>query len=228
MPNDNLKLWEQVCTTDKAYTKAKTDPYPHTDINATYMFQRATEAFGPLGQGWGYTVEGLDWRDNGLVVVKLLLWHKWNGERSEPVHVIGSKLAEYDTVARQNKPSRHVLDDEAAKKACTDAIKKWLSMLGVCSDVYMGELDNDHGGGTETASRPSGGGGGMPRGAAAGGGPACPKCGAAMRLRKRKSDGAPFWSCSKYPDCKGTVDASEPDTKAAEQDDQLSDDDIPF
>jgi hypothetical protein len=33
--------------------------------------------------------------------------------------------------------------------------------------------------------------------------PACPQCGAPMRQRTGKS-GA-FWSCSRYPDCKGTL-----------------------
>ena len=34
-------------------------------------------------------------------------------------------------------------------------------------------------------------------------GPACPQCGAPTRQRTGKS--GPFWSCSKYPDCKGTL-----------------------
>ncbi|CAD7716446.1 DNA topoisomerase 3 [Xanthomonas hydrangeae] len=34
-------------------------------------------------------------------------------------------------------------------------------------------------------------------------GPACPQCGAPTRQRSGKS--GPFWSCSKYPDCKGTL-----------------------
>ncbi|MFU6764397.1 DNA topoisomerase III [Pseudomonas paraeruginosa] len=34
-------------------------------------------------------------------------------------------------------------------------------------------------------------------------GPACPQCGAPTRLRTGKS--GPFWSCSRYPDCKGTL-----------------------
>src|SRR3546814_3162108 len=34
-------------------------------------------------------------------------------------------------------------------------------------------------------------------------GPACPQCGSAMRQRTGKS-GA-FWSCSRYPECKGTL-----------------------
>ena len=37
-------------------------------------------------------------------------------------------------------------------------------------------------------------------------GPACPNCNASMLRRKGKS--GPFWSCSQYPDCKGTVPIS--------------------
>ncbi len=36
-------------------------------------------------------------------------------------------------------------------------------------------------------------------------GPACPLCGAATRQRTGKT--GPFWSCSRYPECKGTVSA---------------------
>lgn len=35
----------------------------------------------------------------------------------------------------------------------------------------------------------------------------CPKCGAKMVLRHRKSDGAEFYGCSKYPACRGTRQA---------------------
>lgn len=42
---------------------------------------------------------------------------------------------------------------------------------------------------------------------AAAGAPACPECGAPMRkmvARKGRNAGNPFWSCTKYPECKGT------------------------
>lgn len=38
--------------------------------------------------------------------------------------------------------------------------------------------------------------------------PSCPKCGAEMRERTRRSDGAKFYGCSTFPRCKGTRDAS--------------------
>ena len=35
--------------------------------------------------------------------------------------------------------------------------------------------------------------------------PRCPRCGAEMRKRFRRLDSKPFYGCSQYPDCKGTV-----------------------
>jgi hypothetical protein len=36
----------------------------------------------------------------------------------------------------------------------------------------------------------------------------CPKCGSKMVLRFRRLDQNPFFGCSKYPNCKGTLDFS--------------------
>jgi DNA topoisomerase-3 len=37
--------------------------------------------------------------------------------------------------------------------------------------------------------------------------PYCPECGAQMVLRRPRpnQDWEPFWGCSEYPDCKGTI-----------------------
>jgi len=37
-------------------------------------------------------------------------------------------------------------------------------------------------------------------------GPLCPRCKGSMRKKKNKSNGTRFWGCSKYPECRGTVD----------------------
>ena len=44
-------------------------------------------------------------------------------------------------------------------------------------------------------------------------GPACPQCGAPTRQRSGKS--GPFWSCSRYPDCKGTLPVESGSSSAA-------------
>jgi hypothetical protein len=36
-------------------------------------------------------------------------------------------------------------------------------------------------------------------------GPACPLCGGRMTRRTRKADGAPFWGCTSFPECRGIV-----------------------
>jgi restriction system protein len=38
--------------------------------------------------------------------------------------------------------------------------------------------------------------------------PACPKCGGAMVQRANRTTNKPFWGCSNYPTCKGTLEAS--------------------
>lgn len=35
----------------------------------------------------------------------------------------------------------------------------------------------------------------------------CPRCGAQMSLRHRRSDGKGFYGCSRYPRCRGVIDA---------------------
>ena len=150
--SDNLDLWDSVSVTDMSHTKQVTVPYRHTDINSTYMFRCATEAFGPLGVGWGYTLGEPVWLASktdglGLVVIRVELWHNWGGKRSEPITVYGCKPVEYDT-----STGKHMLDDEAVKKATTDGIKKALSMLGVSADVFLGERDD---GGPSSTRRPA-------------------------------------------------------------------------
>lgn len=40
--------------------------------------------------------------------------------------------------------------------------------------------------------------------------PPCPRCGAAMQQKSRRRDGAPFWGCTRYPDCRGTLSVEGP------------------
>jgi len=40
-------------------------------------------------------------------------------------------------------------------------------------------------------------------------GPACPLCGSDTRMRYRRDSGAAFWGCTRYPKCKGTINAED-------------------
>ena len=126
---DNLRIWSQVDKTDPAHTKKVTQRGGFTAISAAYQIMRATEVFGPIGEGWGYDAGSPIFQD-ALVIVPVTLWH---GDRA---NVFGPMFggAEWKNGTR--------LDSDAAKKATTDALTKLLSQLGFNADVFLGRFDD--------------------------------------------------------------------------------------
>jgi len=58
--------------------------------------------------------------------------------------------------------------------------------------------------------------------------PNCPDCDAPMKMRKRRSDGEPFWGCSTFPDCTGIVNVGEEPAQGSWVAALDNDDDLPF
>lgn len=148
----NIALWEVVQATDPKYTKdfTRRDGFSGTAINATYQAKKATEAFGPMGLGWGVKileeryVEGahMGWNSQGsdlgpekIHVVRIELWYKWHGERGSIEHFGQTKFVGCTT-------NGVFTDEEAPKKSVTEATSKCLSLLGFGADVYMGLYDD--------------------------------------------------------------------------------------
>lgn len=127
---DNMRIWNQVCKTRPSTTKKVEFGRKFTAIDAYSQIQRATELFGPMGIGWGYAVEVLS--DDTLFIAKLGLWYILDGKRSEPITVFGS--------AMKGEKKR---DQDAPKKAVTDALTKALSYLGFNADVFLGLFDDN-------------------------------------------------------------------------------------
>jgi hypothetical protein len=104
---------------------------------------RATEAFGPFGQGWGWDSEedvvvavGPNGKTSTLAKVKLTLWYRPKPEAT--VVMTGPVIAMNLLVSSKDVP-----DEEAFKKATTDALTKALSYLGFSADVFMGKFDDN-------------------------------------------------------------------------------------
>ncbi|EPK3334130.1 TPA: hypothetical protein ACKR0U_001261 [Proteus mirabilis] len=164
---NNLSIWKQVQRTDPRFTKPLEGMgFIGTSINSTYMFMRATEIFGPIGEGWGYEVleekfiDGkplvepvLDERNKQVATrflrdadgalfceqnhsIKIRFWYIIECETRGEFESYGATPYRYQT----NYGIK--VDGEAIKKSLTDAIKKALSMLGFSSDVFMGMHDN--------------------------------------------------------------------------------------
>lgn len=128
-PN-NLRIWSQVERTNPAHTKKVNQRGGFTAISAAYQIMRATETFGPIGEGWGYDAGEPIFHET-LVFVPVTLWQ---GQRT---NVFGPMFggAEWKNNGR--------LDSDALKKATTDALTKLLSQLGFNADVFMGRFDDN-------------------------------------------------------------------------------------
>ena len=128
----NTEIWDAVSKTDPKYTKRVNQRGGFTAIGANYQVKRATEQFGPVGIGWGYDALPPLFTPENMIIVPVTLWH---GDRS---NVFGP---EYGCAELVNDKGRR--DNDAPKKATTDAITKLLSRLGFSADVFLGLFDDD-------------------------------------------------------------------------------------
>ncbi|AZE90263.1 hypothetical protein [Pseudomonas orientalis] len=154
MSDKNMQIWERVEKTDTRYTKkAEVGGQKITSLNGTAMIMKATEVFGPVGIGFGWTVveERFD-KGSEMVMgegdkrvvlgvelnhtIKIKFWFDLEGKRGE--------IEQYGCTRYLYKSKYGTTTDgEAPKKSLTDAIKKSLSMLGFSADVFLGLFDDD-------------------------------------------------------------------------------------
>lgn len=130
--SDNLRIWSKVEKTDPAHTKQVNQRGGFTAVSANYQIMRATEVFGPIGEGWGYDAGAPIFQDN-LMIVPVTLWH--SSDRSK---VFGPMYG-----CEEWKSEKGRLDSDAPKKATTDALTKLLSQLGFNADVFLGKFDDN-------------------------------------------------------------------------------------
>lgn len=137
MASNNMDIWNQVAMTDPRHTKKVEFGRKFTAIDAHYQVMRATEVFGPVGKGWSYQVQHgvLELKSEVLSVADVTI--RWrNGSQSW--HEFGPVRGMCPLVSNKGK-----LDDDAPKKAMTDALTKALSHLGFSADVFLGKYDDN-------------------------------------------------------------------------------------
>jgi len=107
-----------------------------SDIKPQWRYEIMTEVFGPCGFGWWWTVDSVDYRDcnNGEIVViaKVSLYWKDGDKVSEAIPGFGG-----DKLVKKESAGLFV-DEDAVKKAVTDALGKAMQLLGVGAEVYRG------------------------------------------------------------------------------------------
>ena len=142
---DNLSIYERVRSVPNEAKKAIEAGRlkGKSDINPMWRIKKLTEVFGPVGFGW-YTEVVKTWTEvdensDVAVFVDINLFVKKDGEWSKPIYGNGgNKLISHE---RKYESGTQVLvpylDDDAYKKAYTDAISVAAKALGVGADVYF-------------------------------------------------------------------------------------------
>lgn len=145
---DNMRFWDKLGKTDPSHTKGfkRAGGFAGTAIKPMWSFKRMTEEFGPCGIGWGVNEPSFQVvpASEGEVMVycTVSVWYAHipeDGSASvvhNPVFGVGG-----DKVVGKNKYGL-TSDDEAFKKAYTDAIGNALKLIGVGADVHMGLFDD--------------------------------------------------------------------------------------
>lgn len=131
-------IWNLVSETDPNHTKVVDQRGGFTAICGYYQISRATALWGPMGHKWGYHYTREIFQ--GVVIIDLVLYY--------PMDPNGEDLGEIPTTASNqmftiDKNGNQRVDEDAPKKAITDAITKALSMLGFSADVFTGMYDDN-------------------------------------------------------------------------------------
>lgn len=135
---DKTELWDRLGKTDPAATKGfqRAGGFKGTAIKPMWSYRRMTEEYGPCGIGWGINeprFQIVETNDETLVFCTVSIWH---GARENIVFGVGGDKA----MAKFSSGIK--TDDEAFKKAFTDAITNALKLVGVGADVHMGMFDD--------------------------------------------------------------------------------------
>lgn len=140
-PN-NMDIWNALGKTDPAHTKPFTrgGGFRGTAVKPMWGYKIMTDYFGPCGNGWGtdkpeYQIVEAD--GELLVFCTVALWYAYNGEKYGPIYGIGG-----DKILAKGKDGVRS-DDEAMKKAYTDALSNAMKFIGVAADVHMGQFDDN-------------------------------------------------------------------------------------
>ena len=142
---DATAIWEALGKTDPRHTKGfnRAGGFKGTALKPMWAIKRLTEQFGPVGKGWGYDKPTFQVVEAGGEVLVYSIVGAWIGAHTdsqcEPVRFYG---VGGDKVLTKRKSGDPFMDDEAFKKAFTDALMNAFKHLGVGADIHMGQFDD--------------------------------------------------------------------------------------
>lgn len=134
---DNMRVWNKVSESDPKYLKKVSfGARSFTAIDPQYQVMKATEVFGPIGEGWGWTNEtrfiNLSNGDTA-VVADVTIWHGTDD----------CKFGPFSGCRKFFDAAKGRMAEDAPKMAITDGLTKALSHLGFNADVFLGKMDGN-------------------------------------------------------------------------------------
>lgn len=131
-------IWDALCKTDPRHTKqfSRAGGFKGTALKPIWIIKRLTEQFGPVGMGWGvgkpeFQVVPAD--GEVLVYCTVECWH------TNPANTFYGVGGDKVVTKRSNSLFN---DDEAFKKAFTDAVNNAFKFAGVGADIHMGQFED--------------------------------------------------------------------------------------
>lgn len=143
---DNMRYYSKVAEVPESAKKTITAGRlaGFTDINPMWRIQKLTELFGAAGEGWTTrnvrfsTYENESIKTVALLCELELVYRLEDGTWSAPVYGVGGNTL----VADERNGAR--MDDDAWKKAYTDALSIACKALGFGANVYWKEVGSKY------------------------------------------------------------------------------------
>lgn len=137
--SEKTAIWDALGKTDPAHTKgfSRAGGFKGTAVKPLWVLRRLTEQFGPAGIGWGVNKPEFQVVHGDGEVLVYCTVSAWHGDKENMLWGVGGDKV----VAKRSGGPFH--DDEAFKKAFTDAVGNAFKSIGVAADIHMGLFDDD-------------------------------------------------------------------------------------
>lgn len=138
-PNEKMMLWNALGKTDPSQTKQfqRAGGFRGTALKPMWVWQQLTEQFGPFGAGWGCDKPEFSTIPAGGELLVFCTVQGWHGTRDNALWGVGGDKV---VAVTKNGPKA---DDEAFKKAFTDALMNAFKFVGAGADIHMGRFDDN-------------------------------------------------------------------------------------
>lgn len=138
----NMRVWDALIGTDPQHTSTfkRAGGFSGTAMRPMWAIKHMTEQFGPIGIGWGFEETGqkiIEAGEEMLVYSKASVWYADGAQIAHTPSQWGG-----DKIMVKRRDGSVQSDDEAPKKALTDAVLKCLSYIGLGADIHLGQFED--------------------------------------------------------------------------------------